>query len=103
MSKVAMVIKTKTLPGMRDKVRQLFEAQLGPRAQSNEAQQLVIWCNDDKDADVFYLFEIYRDFTAVQANAQTSWAAEYFAQVGPLIASSEYASATPMWAKGFAI
>lgn len=104
MSKVAMVIKTKTLPGKREEVRQLYEKHLAPRAQANAAQELVLWCADEMDADTFYLFEVYRDQAATQANAQASWFWDYMKEVQPLLAGQpEVALATPLWAKGFVL
>ncbi len=104
MSKAVLIIKTKTKPGKREEVRRLFEKHLGPRAQQNPKQELVVWCADDKDADVFYLFEIYSDPSAPQANAQAPWFFEYLQQVQPLISDmSEVMSATPLWAKGIAL
>lgn len=101
MSKVAMIIKTKTQPGKRDEVRQLYEQHLAPRAQANATQELVLWCADDMDADTFYLFEVYSDHAAPQANAQAAWFWEYMAAVQPLLAGQpEVALATPLWAKG---
>jgi quinol monooxygenase YgiN len=54
-----MILKSKTQPGQREAVRQLFEQHLAPRAQTNESQELVIWCADDHDPDMFYVFELY--------------------------------------------
>lgn len=104
MSKVAMVIKTKTQPGKREEVRQLYEKHLAPRAQANAAQELVLWCADEMDADTFYLFEIYSNQAATQANAQSSWFWDYLKEVQPLLAGQpEVALAAPVWAKGFAL
>jgi len=58
MSKVAMVIKSKTQPEKREAVRQRYEKHLAPRTEATAAQELVLWCADTMDADAFYLFEV---------------------------------------------
>jgi quinol monooxygenase YgiN len=104
MSKVALIVKTRTQPGKRDEVRRLFEKRLGPRALANTSQEVVVWCADDSDPDVFYLFEIYADRAAWQANSQAPWFSEYLQEAGPLLTgSSEFASAAPLWAKGLGL
>lgn len=104
MSKVALIVKTKTQPGKREEVRRLYEEILGPRAQANPAQELVIWCSDEADADTFYLFEIYRDRASQQENGQAPWFFEYLQKVQSLLAGMpEVMTATPMWAKGISL
>lgn len=101
MSKLVMLIKTKTQPGKREAVRQLYERLLAPRAQANNAQELVLWCADDTDPDTFYLVEIYSDHEAPQANAQAPWFWDYMKEVQPLLAGQpEMMLASPQWAKG---
>lgn len=104
MSKVAMVIKSKSQPGKREEVRQLYEKHLAPRAQANATQELVLWCADTMDADTFYLFEVYSDQAATQANAQAAWFWDYMREVQPLLANQpEVAIAAPVWAKGLTL
>ncbi len=104
MSKVAMIIKTKTQPGQRQTVRQLYVEILGPRAEENAAQELIIWCDDASDPDTFYLFEIYRDSASQQENGQSSWFSDYLKKTQPYLAGwPEVLTATPQWAKGFSL
>ena len=101
MGELAMIIKTKTQPGKRDEVQRLYRELLVPRALANEAQEVVVWCDDQDDPDTFLLFEIYRDAAAFGANAQSDWFADYLARVGPLLAGEpEVTMATPAWSKG---
>ena len=101
MPKLAMLIKTKAQPSKRAEIQSLYQELMAPRSLENEAQEVVVWCADQHDPDVFYLFEIYRDAEALGANAQASWFAEYMAKVGPLLAGEpEVAMATPVWSKG---
>jgi quinol monooxygenase YgiN len=101
MSKLALIIKTKTQPGQRDAVRALYEQMLAPRATANDAQQLVVFSYDAQDANVFYLFEIYSGQEAFQAASQAPWFWEYMSAAAPLLdGQPEVTMATPMWAKG---
>lgn len=101
MSQVAMIVKTKTQPGKRDEMFRLYEQQLAPRALSNDAQPVVVWCADTSDTDTFFLFEIYRDEASQQANAHAPWFFEYLTQAMPLLdGMPEVMTGTPHWAKG---
>lgn len=104
MPKQAMFITTRTKPGRRDEVRRLYEEHLAPRATDNAAQELVVWCADQADPDVFHLFEIYRDAAAAEAAGQAPWFWEYLGLVAPLLEGQpEVRTATPSWAKGVPI
>ena len=101
MSKLAMVIKSRTQPGKRAEVAALYQQHLAPRAAANEQQELVVWCDDSHDPDVFYLFEIYANQEAMGANAQAPWFADYMAAAGPMLAAEpEVAMAVPTWSTG---
>lgn len=101
MSKLAMIIKTRTQPGKRADVAALYQDHLAPRAGANPEQEVVVWCDDAHDPDVFYLFEIYASREAMGANAQAPWFAEYMAATGPLLAAEpEVGMAVPAWSKG---
>jgi quinol monooxygenase YgiN len=101
MGELAMIIKTTTQPGKRADVARLYQELMAPRAVENEAQEVVVWCDDQQDPDTFYLFEIYRDAAALGANANADWFAAYMARVGPLLAGEPVITmATPAWSKG---
>ena len=86
MPKLAMVIKTRAKPNRRNELQALYEELMAPHALDNEAQEVVVWCADQHDDDLFYLFEIYRDAEAMGANAQAPWFADYMAKAGPMLA-----------------
>jgi quinol monooxygenase YgiN len=99
-SEVALLVKGRAQPGRRDEVRRLFEQHLAPRAQQNDVQEIVVWCADERDPDAFYLFEVYRDRSSAEANAQEPWFGEYVAAVDPfLVGQPEMIMATPQWRK----
>lgn len=100
MGKVAVLLKGRARPGKRDAIQRLFEEHLAPRALANAAQEIVVWCADSADADAFYLWEVYGDPSAMEANGRAPWFGEYMAQVQPLLAGMpEMITATPLWMK----
>ena len=58
MAKLALIITSRTQPGRRNDVYEPHELHMAARAAANEAQEVVVWCNDAADGDVFHLFEI---------------------------------------------
>ena len=96
-----MFIKSKSQPGKRDEILTLFKEYLAPRAETNNAQEVVVWAADQHDLDSFYLFELYANADALGANAQAPWFGEYMEKVGPLLAGApEVGMAEPAWVKG---
>lgn len=101
MGELAMVVKSTAVGGKRDEIFKLYKEMLAPRAEDNPDQEVVVWCADQHDPDVFYLFEIYTDGRAMGANASAPWFGEYMGAVGPLLAGEpEVGMATPLWSKG---
>ncbi|MBL8131450.1 MAG: antibiotic biosynthesis monooxygenase [Anaerolineae bacterium] len=104
MSKLALIIKTRTKAGKRDEVRGLYEQLLAPRALTNPAQELVLMNNDAQDPNVFYLFEVYANQEAFQASSQAPWFWEYRGAAEPLLEGRpEVVMAVPVWGKGISI
>jgi quinol monooxygenase YgiN len=103
MSKLALIITTRTKPGARDQVRKLYLEHLAPRAEANQAQEAVVLCFDGNDPHVLHLFEVYRDQDALHQAAQASWCAEYMGQAAPLLAGEpQVRMAIPVWETGLA-
>ena len=101
MSKIAMIVTSTAAEGKRDELFELYREHLAPRAEANEAQEVVVWCADQHDADKFVLFEIYRDAEALGANAGAAWFADYLAKAMPLLAEEPAVMmADPRWATG---
>lgn len=98
---VTMIISSSAQPGQRDAVHQLWLEHLAPAAEANDAQQVVVWCDDANDEDAFHLFEIYRDQEAMGANAQSPAFANYMGAVMPLLAGEPTVRmASARWSKG---
>ena len=99
-SKLAVMVRGRAQPGKRDDIRRLFEAHLAPRALANAQQPIVVWCADNRDPDAFYLWEVYDDPTAMEANDRAPWFGQYMVAVGPLLEGQpEVTTATPLWLK----
>ena len=100
MPELALVIRSTAAPGRRDDLFDLYMEHLAPRAAENDAQR-VLWCADQHDPDVFVLFELYDDATAMGANAGADWFAAYMEAAMPLLAGEpEITMATPRWSTG---
>lgn len=100
MSKLAMIIKTKTQPGKRAEVRALWDEYLKGPLLENDEQELYLFCEDNQDEDTFVLVELYASEAALGKNAQAKFFADYMQKVGPLLAGQpEISMTTPVWAK----
>jgi quinol monooxygenase YgiN len=100
MEKLVLIVKTKTRAGKRDDVYRLFEKYLASRVQDTDALEAFVWCADEIDADMFYIFEIYGDRSVQQINAQDPAYLAYLQEAQPLLANPpEIMKATPRWVK----
>jgi quinol monooxygenase YgiN len=101
MPSIALIVRGRARPGQRDAVLALYERLQAPRALTDAAQLVVVWCADVADADAFWLFEVYASAEALQANAQAPWFWECMAQAQPLLAGQpEVVTGSPGWTKG---
>lgn len=101
MTKLAMFITSTAQPGKRDELYDLYQQHLAPRAEANPRQEVVVWCEDQQDPDVFHLFEIYSDADTFNANAGSEFFAAYMEEAGPLLAAEPRVQLiTPRWSMG---
>ncbi len=101
MAKLALIITSTAVPGKREDIHRLYREQLAPRAEADDAQEVVVWCDDHGDEDTFHLFEIYRTEAAFRDNAASPFFADYMATAGPLLAAKpEVRMAKPRWSTG---
>jgi len=100
MEKLILIVKTKTQPGKREDVYRLFEKYRAARVQATDTLEVFVWCADEIDADIFYIFEIYKDRSVQQVNAQDPAYLAYLQEAQPLLANPpEVLEATPVWVK----
>lgn len=101
MSKAALIITHKVLPGKRDEVRGVWEKHLRPTIAANPAHEAYFYCYDDNDPDVICAFQQYADRASAQAFVKSPGYATYVAEVSPLLTGQPQVRAvTPMWSKG---
>lgn len=104
MAKLAMIVKTKCQAGKRDEVRRLWDEHLKERALANEAQEVIFYCYDNQNENVFYLFEIYSSPQAVEESSKAPWFWDYMKAVGTLLdGQPEVMTSTPVYTKGGSI
>jgi quinol monooxygenase YgiN len=102
MSKTALILTVHTQPGKRDELRALWDEQLRPRAEHNQAQELYLYCDDAADPDAIHIVEVYGDPDAIERNATAPWSAHYMRDSAPLIAGAPaMVTARPVWTKGY--
>lgn len=101
MTKVALFIKHKSLPGKRAEVRGVWERHMQPRIAQNEAHEAYFYCYDDNDPDSICVYQQYSDRESSQAFLKNPGYADYLKEVEPLLAGTpEITAATPVWVKG---
>lgn len=100
MTKTALFVRHKALPGKRDDVRRVWEKHVKPRAAANPGHEAYYFCYDDKDADVICVFQLYSDTSAMESFLAGAWYPEYLAEVGQFVAvPPEITPADLIWAK----
>lgn len=100
MSKVALFIKHKSLPGKRDEVRAVWERYMQPKIAQNKAHEAYFYCYDDNDSDSICVYQLYSDSESSQAFLKTPSYADYLKEVESLLAGPpEITEATPVWIK----
>ena len=101
MSKVALFIKHKSLPGKRDEVRRVWERHMQPQIAQNKAHQAYFYCYDDNDPDSICVYQQYSDHESSQAFLKNPSYAVYLKESRLLLAGEpEITAATPVWIKG---
>lgn len=101
MSKVALFIKHKSLPGKRDEVRAVWERYMQSKIARNKAHEAYFYCYDDNDPDSICVYQQYSDRESSQEFLKTPGYAEYLKEVELLLAGQpEITTATPVWVKG---
>lgn len=101
MSKRALFIRHKALPGKRDDVRRIWERYVRDYVSQADGQLNYFYCFDDTDPDAIMVFQLHSDAASGKAFTQQPWYADYEAQTAALLAGpSEFRAATPQWVKG---
>jgi len=100
MSKVALFIKHKSLPGKRDEVRAVWERYMQPKIAQNKAHEAYFYCYDNNDPDSICVYQQYSDRESSQAFLKNPSYAEYLKEVESFLAGQpEITTTTPVWIK----
>lgn len=100
MSKVAIFIKHKALPGKRDEVKRVWERYMSPLISQNENHEAYFYCYDDNDPDSICVYQQYSDYESAQAFLKNPDYATYLKESRLLLAEeSEITTTTPVWVK----
>ena len=90
MTKTALFVRHKALPGRRDDVRRVWEKHVKPRAAANPGHEAYYFCYDSKDVDVICVFQLYSDTAAMESFLEGAWYPEYLAEVGTAERSTRF-------------
>src|SRR5688572_313643 len=77
MSKTALFIKHKALPGKRDAVRRVWEKHLQGRIAENAAHEAYFFCYDEQDPDLICVFQLYGDTDGPKDFVAAPWYPAY--------------------------
>ncbi len=96
----AILVRHRSKPGMRERVRSVWEKHVRPRVADNPEHLSYFYCFDHNDADVICAFQVYSDATAPERFMAGPWYDAYLAEIAPLVAESPQISACKVeWAK----
>lgn len=77
MKHTGLTVVFKTKPGMRDRLRELWETYVKKHASESKAVCSSYYCYDIHDADKIILFEVLSDTSALQKSMQQEWFKTY--------------------------
>jgi quinol monooxygenase YgiN len=101
MSRVALFIRHRTLPGKRDEVRLVWEKHMAPAILANPGHLAYFYCFDDADPDAICAFQQYASAEAAKDFLGTDSYAKYLREVEPLLSGPpQVTSMMPIWSKG---
>ncbi|MBS0426200.1 MAG: antibiotic biosynthesis monooxygenase [Proteobacteria bacterium] len=101
MTRIALIIRHRTLPGRRDDARRAWEAHMRPAIAANPGHLAYVYCQDDSDSDVLSAFQMYASHEDAQRFLQAPSYLRYLEAVGPCLAGPpDVLTLNPLWAKG---
>lgn len=81
MSKVAVIAKITAAPGKREEVAAAL-ANMFPQVETEEGTEVYVLHDDAANADVLWMYELYRDGDALQAHSSSPAMLELFGVLG---------------------
>jgi quinol monooxygenase YgiN len=100
MSRIALFVKHRTLPGKRDEVRRIWEKHMAPAVSAHGGHTAYFYCFEDTDPDGICAFQEYVSREASEAFLETDSYAAYIAEVEPLLSGPPVITRlNPVWSK----
>lgn len=104
MSKTALFIRHRALPGRREEVRRIWERHVKPRVEANPAHEAYYFCYDSSDPDVICVFQLYSSEASMQEFLRGAWYPTYLSEVSQVVAAApEISPAVLVWNKPSAV
>ncbi|PHR85922.1 MAG: monooxygenase [Blastopirellula sp.] len=101
MTNFALFVRHKSKPGQRDKVREVWEQYVKPRAASNADHLAYYFCYDENQADTICVFQMFTDKQAYEDFLAGDWYPEYLDAVSEFVLEAPTLNtANPIWIKG---
>lgn len=100
MTKTALIIRHKALPGRRDALRAVWERHARDYVAASAGYAIYAYCEDQNDPDVIWAFQIHSNASSADQFTSQLWYAAYDAETKALLAEpSQFHAALPLWAK----
>ena len=99
----AVLVTHRTRPGMRDHVRDVWQAHMPAAVAANPGHLAYFYTFDAADPDVIRAFQVYTDEAAAQAFLNEDAYRDYVVAVEPYLSGlPDVALSQVVWAKGLA-
>jgi quinol monooxygenase YgiN len=104
MSKLALYVRNKAKPGMRDEIKRVWEKYVRSNIAGSSSVLSYYYCHDEKDPDTVIVFLLVADKTSrLKEILEQPWYADYKRETGAMLAAApEVRTATPEWVKAAA-
>lgn len=100
MSRTALFIQHRTLPGKRAEMQHIWERHVRPRVEANEAHLFYFFCEDAEDPDVVRVFQLYNSDEAMSAFLGGDWYRDYLNEVSRVVSAPPLICPAPLvWSK----
>ncbi|NJK52379.1 MAG: antibiotic biosynthesis monooxygenase [Leptolyngbyaceae cyanobacterium SU_3_3] len=100
MNSIALIVRHKAKPGMRENMRATWEAYVKPNAQSNPEHLACYFCYDSDNSDGITAFQIFTSAQAKEEFLKSEWYPDYLTEVSKFISEPpQITTAEIMWNK----
>ena len=101
MSRIALFVHHRALPGQRARVQGIWEEHVQPRVRANPDHEAYYFCHDAEDEDVVCVFQLFRRAEAIEEFLAGDWYPRYLEEVATVVEEApRLTRAIPQWIKG---